>query len=119
MKDNTSINSELSVISKIETIVCNCVNEAVGKEKLYILPKNLYKGISNIPFPLRIARGAVFVTAHDRFGVTYKELSIHSHLTCTAIMRCARVYKNALDVDNIAQKTNELIDLKLKSFPII
>jgi hypothetical protein len=79
----------------------------------------LYDGVTNIPLTHRIARSAVFVVAHDRFGVQYNELNEHSGITCNNIMKSARKFKDAPECDDIVCKVKELIDVELKKFPIV
>ena len=107
---------ELQHIRKIERIVCGCVNEVfIGRDR--IEPEELYAGRTNIPLAKRIARGAVFVVAHDRFYMSYRQLSRYSGITKRNIMRSVRSYKDTPDPD--INRVNEFINLKLENFPLL
>lgn len=115
--------SKSGVIRKIERLVCDCVNEAftVLTMDRYspVSASTLYDGVTNIPLTRRIARSAVFVAAHDRFGMSYSELSYHSGICMTSIMKATRKYKNIPESDDIVRKVKELIDVELGKFPIL
>ncbi len=110
------------VLKKIERIVCDCVNEAftVLTMDRYtpVSVSTLYEGVTNIPLTRRLARSAVFIVAHDRFGVSYNELENCSGICQSSIMRAARKYKGVHESDDIVRKINELIDVELNKFPI-
>lgn len=108
------------VIKKVERIVCDCVNKVFCKDKHSpVSPLSLYEGKTNIPFVKRMARPAVFVTAHDRFGVSYSALGKHSHIHVRNIMRSVRTYKGIPDSDNAVMMVKELIEVELEKFPIL
>lgn len=115
--------SKSGVIRKIERLVCDCVNEAftVLTMDRYspVSVSTLYDGVTNIPLTRRIARYAVFVVAHDRFSISYSELSYHSGICMTSIMKAMRKYKNIPESDDIVRKVKELIDVELEKFPIL
>ena len=76
------------VVKKVERIVCDCVNKVFCKDKYSpISPLSLYEGKTNIPFVKRMARPAVFVTAHDRFGVSYSV-----HVILYGLSECIRIF---------------------------
>lgn len=112
-----------AVIKKVECIVCDCVNKAFttltknGHASVYV--DTLYDGSTNIPLVRRMARSAVFIVAHDRFGISYNELSYHSRICTRNIMRSVKVYKESPDNDAVVNKINELIEVELKKFPIL
>lgn len=116
-------NSKSVVIRKIERIVCDCVNNAflvLAIDKYTpVLPSTLYGGVTNIALAKRMARSAVFAVAHDRFGMSYKEIEFHSRICVRNIMRSVKVYKDSPNTDNIVNKVNELIEVELNKFPII
>lgn len=108
------------VIRKIERIVCDCVNKAFCNDKYVpVSPLSLYEGRTNIPFVKRMARPAVFVIAHDRFGVPYSALERHSHIHARNIIRSVRMYKDIPCSDSDVKRINELIEVELKKFPIV
>lgn len=108
------------VIRKVERIVCDCVSKAFYKDKYSrISPLSLYEGKTNIPFVKRMARSAVFVVAHDRFGVSYSALEKHSHIRARNIIRSVRMYKDIPCSDSDVKRINELIEVELKKFPIV
>lgn len=115
--------SKSGVIRRIERLVCDCVNEAFTVLTMdrysSVSVSTLYDGVTNIPLTRRIARSAVFVVAHDRFGVQYNELKEHSGICQRNIMRMAKVYKDAPECDDIVRKVKELIDVELEKFPIL
>lgn len=108
------------VIRKIERIVCDCVNKVFCNDKYVpVSPLSLYEGRTNIPFVKRMARPAVFVIAHDRFGVPYSALERHSHIHARNIIRSVRMYKDIPCSDSDVKRINELIEVELKKFPIL
>lgn len=108
------------VIKKVERIVCDCVNKVFCKDKYPpISPLSLYEGKTNIPFVRRMARPAVFVTAHDRFGVSYSALEKHSHIHARNIIRSVKTYKDIPDSDNAVMMIKGLIEVELRKFPIL
>lgn len=115
--------SKSGVIRRVERLVCDCVNEAFTEFTINRYSpasvSTLYDGVTNIPLTRRIARCAVFVVAHDRFGVQYNELKAHSGITCNNIMKSARKFKDTPECDDIVRKVKELIDVELEKFPIL
>lgn len=108
------------VVRKVERIVCDCVNKVFCKDKYPpISPSSLYEGKTNIPFVRRMARPAVFATAHDRFGVSYSALEKHSHIHVRNIIRSVKTYKSIPDSDNAVMMIKGLIEVELKKFPIL
>lgn len=111
------------VLRKVERFVCDCVNEAftVLTMNRYtpVSVSTLYEGVTNIPLTRRMARAAVFIIAHDRFGVTYSVIEKHSGISARNIMSAVRKYKDTPESDNMVRKINELIEAELKKFPII
>lgn len=108
------------VVKKVERIVCDCVNKVFCKDKYSpISPLSLYEGKTNIPFVKRMARSAVFVTAHDRFGVSYSVLEKHSRIRARNIIRSVRMYKDIPCSDSDVKRINELIEVELEKFPIV
>lgn len=111
-----------AVLRKIERLVCGCVNDsfavlAIGRYAT-VSVQTLYEGVTNIPLARRIARNAVFVVAHDRFGISYNELERHSGICCRSIIRSVGKYKDSAEYDGIVRKVNGLIDVELNKFPI-
>lgn len=116
-------NSKSDVIRKVERLVCDCVNEAFTSITMDrytpVSVSTLYEGVTNTPLTRRIARSALFVLLHDRFGINYTDLSEHSHLTSNSVMTAVRKYKNTPESDDIVRKVNELIEIELQKFPIV
>jgi len=80
---------------------------------------SLYEGVTNIPLTRRLARSAVFIVAHDKFGMAYSSIEKHSGISARNIMGAIRKYKETPASDDIVRKINELIDVELKKFPIV
>lgn len=115
--------SKSRVIRSVERLVCDCVNKVFAQfptnKYSQISTGTLYEGVTNIPLTRRIARSAVFVVLHDRFGFSYNTLSEYSCLTANSIIKAVSKYKNTPDSDDVVKKTNELIDIELEKFPIV
>lgn len=121
MSKGESLNS--GVLRKIERLVCDCVNEAFAALEIDkyepVSADAIYEGVTNIPLIRRMARSAVFIVAHDRFGVSYNELKGCSGICQSSIMRSVRKYKDAPESDDVVRKINEFIEVELKKFPIL
>lgn len=115
--------SKSDVITKVERIVCDCVNRAfsVIEFRKYepISPSNIYEGNTNVDFPKRLARQAVFVISHDRFGISYNNIKSHSGITARNIIRSIKSYKYLSDCDRVVSEINRVIEEELKKFPIV
>lgn len=106
------------VIRKVERIVCDCVNKVFcGRNPVY--PSTIYNGRTNIILTGRIARGAVFSISHNRFGISYSEISRHSNISNRNVIRSVRAYKDIPSSDSVVNSVNELIEVELKKFPIL
>lgn len=115
MAKESSLKSD--VIIKVERIVCDCVNKAFC-DRNPVYPSTIYKGKTNVMLTSRIARGAVFAVLHNRFGISYSDISRYSNISNRNIIRSVRSYKDIPDSDVAVKRLNELIDVELKRFPI-
>lgn len=105
--------SESGVIRKVERVVCECVN-SVFRGRKPLDGSVLYRGRTNISLPSRIARGAVFSVSHDRFGISYYNISRHAGIKSRNVIRSVRAYKDIPDSDDSVRRVKEMIDVKLE-----
>lgn len=116
MQEENRLKSD--VIIMVERIVCDCVNKVLWNPN-QICPSTLYLGKTNTMTAVRIARGAVFSISHDRFGVSYYNISRHSGISFRNVIRSVGSYKNIPDSDEDVRRVKELIEVELKRFPLL
>lgn len=121
MEEESCLKSD--VIRKVERIVCGCVNRSFSviecRKYEPVSPSTIYKGNTNIDFPKRLARQAVFAIAHDRFGMSYNNIKSHSGITARNIIRSIKSYKYLSDCDRVVSEINRIIEEELNKFPIL
>ena len=82
----------------------------------YFLRQSTKEGLTScLPEGLR----AVFSVSHNRFGISYSDISRHCNISDRNIIRSVKAYKDIPDCDGDVKRLNELIEVELSKFPIV
>lgn len=102
---------------RVENIVCDVVSSSyyviMGK-RCEISPCNLYDVAGKCTSAVSICRQFVFLLLHDRFGISYRRLSVMTGMRVTSIMRCARKARSLKLIDSIYNTISQILENALQ-----
>lgn len=94
------------LMSKVERNVCATVSKILAGD---VNPHDLYIGIGNIPVIRAVARNFTFYILHNRFGLSYSDLSKRAGMTKESVMRCIRKVQYLSESDYMYQNIMEKV----------